>query len=204
MKDPAKNEAALNSFSLTGVIAGIEQQIKTLQLLIHQDVVGKMPTDFKLMVPKAILPEQIFPYVQGDTVMVEDALLYMKDSEVRLRIESMTQIRGTTASPGDFNTLSFSGKIVETKEEAGHLLVTVEQKVMDVFSTSLDFLIPKNVKMETLPKAGDIGLFKSAILYDKEGSFRARIDRPTYTVLYSPDIVMYMGTVEAKEAFARQ
>ena len=202
MKDPAKNPAFESSFSFTGTITGIRKEGKTMQLLIHQDVFsGRFPTEFKLIVPLGILLTEEFPYVKGDVVFIEDALFYMKDSEFRLRIEDMTQIRSTTAQPGEVNAFSFSGEIVDVSKEQGYMLAVLKQSVQDFFETSLELVIPDSVKLEKMPKKGDIGFIKSASLYDKEGSVRARIARPTYKVLYSPDVVMKLGTIEAKELF---
>lgn len=201
MKDPVRNPAFESSFSFTGTIASVSNAGKTMQLLIHQDAAGgRMPTDYKLIIPMSAVMTEEFPYVKGDTVLVEDALLYTKDSEVRLRIASMTQIRTTSAQPGELNSLSFSGEIVDVKEEAGYTLVQMKQTFEGIYTTSLEVVIPGSVKMD-MPKAGDIGFIKSAVLYEKSGVFRARISRPTYKVIYSPESVMFLGTIEAKEAF---
>ena len=201
MKDPSRNASLLSSFTFSGTITNIVKTDKVMQLTIRQDVCGKLRTDFKLLIPLAAVTTDEFPYVAGDTVLVRDALLYEKDSEVRLRISSMAQLSATTAHPGEFNALAFSGKIVETKKEDGGDIVVMEQDVLDLFNTRLEFLIAPGVKLEAGPKVGDIGLIHSALFYDKGGCFRARISRPTYLVLYTPDVVMNLGTIEAKEVF---
>lgn len=201
MKDPLKNPAFESSFSFTGTVAGVTRQGKIMRLLIHQDAAGgRMPTDYKLIIPLAAVMTEEFPYMKGDTVMVSDALLYTKNSEVRLRIASMEQIRSSSAQPGELNALSFSGEIVEVKEEAGCSIMLMKQTYADTYTTVLEVMIPRSVKMDA-PKAGDIGYIKSAILYEKNGVFRARLSRPTYKVIYSPDAVMFLGTVEAREKF---
>jgi len=201
MKDPSKNAEFCSSFSFTGTIARITENGKTMQLTIRHFAAGRFQTDFKLVIPKTSVETEAFPFVQGDVVYVDDALMYVKDSEVRLRIPDMRQIRATSAQPGEFNTLSFSGKIVEVKEEKGYKLVLMEQNVKDTFMTSLEVVIPSSVKLDPMPKAGDIGYISHALLYDKDGIYRARLSRPTYSILYTPDVVMDMGTIEAKEAF---
>lgn len=202
MKDPLRDPAFESSFSFTGTITGVKRNDKIMQIMIHQGVAnGRMPTEYKLIIPMAAVMTEEFPYTKGDTVMVEDALMYTKDSEVRFRIASMTQIRTTTAQPGELNALSYSGEIVEIKEEAGYILALMKQTYADTFTTTLEVMIPRSAKMDA-PKAGDIGFIKSAILYEKNGKFRAKVSRPTtYKVLYSPDAVMFLGTIEAKEKF---
>lgn len=202
MKDPLKNPSFESSFSFTGTITRVTEEGKTMQICIHQDAAGgRMPTDYKLIVPLSAVPTEDFPYMKGDTVMVEDALLYTKNSEVRLRITDMEQIRATTAHPGELNALSFSGEIIEVKEERGHIVAIMKQTYEGFFTTALEVVIPSSVKLDAPPKVGDIGYIKSAILYDKSGVFRAKMTRPTYKVLYTPDAVMCLGTIEAKELF---
>lgn len=201
MKDPARNPALISSFSFTGTIANIRKDGKTMQISINQNVAGRLPSDFRLILPLSAVTTDEFPYVQGDTVLVEDALLYEKEHEFRLRIEDMIQIRGTTADPGDVNTLSFSGTIVDVKEVTGYKLVYMEQSVMDHFRTTLEVMIPGSVGLDTQPKIGDIGFIKSAIFYEKNGTWRAKLVRSTYSILYTPDAVMDLGTIEARERF---
>lgn len=203
MKDPSRNPALDSSFSFTGTIVDVAKTGKIMQVMVQQDVAGRLPTDYKLIIPAAALGSETFPYTQGDTVMVLDALLYTKNAETRLRISSMDQLRSTTARPGELNTLSFSGEIVEIKEGQGYDLVYLKQTYEETYTTILEVLFPKSLleKMERQPKVGDIGYIKSAILYEKIGSFRAKISRPTYKCLYTPDVVMYLGTIEAKEKF---
>lgn len=202
MIDPLRNPAFESSFSFTGTITRVEKDAKTMHLLIHQDAAGgRMPTDYKLVIPLSAVLTEEFPYMKGDTVLVEDALLYTKASEIRLRISDMAQIRATTAQPWEVNALSYSGEIVEVKEEAGFDLVLMKQTYKETFTTTLEVMIPKSLKMEESPKAGDIGYIKSAVLYDKQGQLRAKITRPTYKILYTPDAVMCLGTIEAKELF---
>ena len=202
MKDPSRNPALEASFSFTGVITDIERVGKKMQVQVHQDAAEKFPTDYKLVIPLSALQNEEFPYAAGDTVMIQDALLYTKDSEIRLRTAFMDQVSATTAQQGELNALSFSGEIVEVKEEAGYTLVLMKQTYRDKYTTILEVIIPSSVRLEQPPKAGDIGYIRSAILYEKEGGYRAKITRNnTYKVLYSPDAVMCLGTIEAREKF---
>ena len=203
MKDPSRNPAFESSFTFTGTITDIKCSAKKMQVMIRQDVAGgRLPTDYNLVIPAASVQTEDFPYAKGDTVMVEDALLYEKDSEFRLRIETMDQIRATTAQPGELNSLSFSGQIVEVKAESGYKLLLMEQNVKDTFLTRLEVILLDSAENEIQPKVGDIGFIKSALFYEKDSSFRARLTRSfTYKVLYTPDVVMNLGTIEAKEKF---
>lgn len=202
MKDPCRNPELMSSFTFTGTIACVETSDKTLVLSIEHLAADRFLTDFKLIIPRASVGTEEFPFMPGEAVMVEDALVYEKDNEVRLRIADMSQIWVTTARPGEVNALSFSGKIVDIKEETGYNLVYLEQNVYDTFMTRIEVIVSDSVKMEYPPKVGDIGLITHALFYEKDGSFRAKLNRKAdYKVLYTPDVVMDMGTIEAKELF---
>lgn len=201
MKDPCRNKELCSSFSFTGTITEIKNLSNVLHLTISQNVAGRLPTGYRLVIPKAVFDEEEQPFMRGDTVMVQDAVLYERNSEFRVRIAEKSQIRATTAQPGELNALAFSGEIVDVREESGYLLILIEQNVADRFPSKLEVMIPKSVQLEHPPKVGDIGLIDNAILYEKDGLYRAKINRATYKILYTPDYVLDLGTIEAKETF---
>lgn len=200
IKDPCTDAEFINGFTFTGTITEIVSTAKTINLTIHQNVVKRIPTDYKLLIPLTALSDgEGFPYSQGDAVLVQDALVYENNGEIRLRINSLMQIK-LCNEEGLFNCLSFTGKIVEIKEEDRFKLVSMEQNVKDNFLTRIEVMILNNLTVYP-PKVGDIGFIYSALFYEKDGSYRAKIERPTYKCFYTPDIVMDMQTVEAKELF---
>ena len=200
MKDPSRNAEFCSSFTFTGTIVDIRRLNKALHLTVSQMVAGRMKTDYILIIPFDADSEE-FPYAPGDTVFVQDALLYEKNSEMRLRISEVSQIRATTAQSGELNALAFSGRIVEVRKEQNYSLVLFEQTVADRFPTRLEVLFPATVELEFPPKVGDIGYISYALFYEKDGLYRAKVDRSTYKRLYSPDFILDLGTIEAKEMF---
>lgn len=200
MKDPCRNTELVSSFSFTGIIARIETLSNVLHLTIEQTVAGRLPTSYRLVIPRSVFDDE-FPYSKGSTVMIQDAVVYERNSELRLRIADRSQISATTAAPGELNALAFSGEIIEVRKEQGYALVLFEQTVADRFPTRLEVMLPDTVELEHPPKVGDIGLVDHALLYEKDGLPRAKLTRPTYKVLYTPDYVLDLGTIDAKEAF---
>lgn len=200
MKDPSRNAELCSSFTFTGTIADIRRLSRALQLTISQMVAGRLKTDYILMIPFDAETDE-FLYAPGDTVLVQDAMLYEKNSEMRLRISDLSQIRATSAQPGELNALAFSGRIVEVREENNYSLAQFEQTVADRFPTKLEVMFPSSVELEFPPKVGDIGFISHALFYEKDGRYRAKVERPTYSRLYSPDYVLDLGTIEAKELF---
>lgn len=202
MRDPATSTDILSAFTFTGTISEIVKNPKIVCITVFQCVAGRLPTEYKVIIPVSALVDGEFPYIQGDTVLIQDALMYEKNAEVRFRIDSIEQMKSTSADPGTFNALSFTGKIVEIRKEKGCTLAVMEQNVRDHFKTSVEVMFLDSVEMDEKPKVGDIGFIHSALLYEKDGSYRARLGRPDlFKVLYTPDAVMCLGTVEAKEEF---
>lgn len=188
-----------SSFSFSGTITKLGRDKKSWHVLIHQNVAGKLPTDFRLVVQAT--KDADFPYEPGSRVYVEDALVYQKEGELRLKIDSLEQIALINQ---DINSLSFSGEVVDVKEEPRAYIVTLKQNVIDVFETKIDVLILKSFKLKEPPRIGDTGFIRSALLYEKDGSPRARIKRGSqYSVLYTPEDVLKLnlGAVDATEVF---
>ena len=196
-----KNPEFDNRFSFSGTITRIRKTKTCLHVTINQNVAGTMGTDFRLVVPHSALVESdSFPYAQGDTVLVQDAVLYEKANELRLRVSRPGQIK-PCSEQGLVNSLSFSGKIIDVKEEKSYLLVRLAQTVDQRFETGLEVLVTKSVGIR--PKPGEVGYVCAAIMYDKDGVYRAKIELPTqYKLLYSPDIIMSLGKTDASERFA--
>lgn len=189
-----------NRFSFSGRIARIKKAPTAYHVTISQNVAGMMPTEYCLVVPDKALTEEGFLFSEGESVFIQDATLYQKGSELRLRICRQSQMR-LCADEFVLNSLSFSGQIIENKEEKNCRMIKLKQTVDGRFETTLNVLVAKSV--EATLKPGEIGYIKSALLYEKDGAYRARIERSSqYSLLFSPDIVMELQRTEAKERFA--
>lgn len=201
IKDPCTDSSFRNGFTFSGTITDIVKSAKKLEITVHQIVAGRIPTDYKLLIPLTAIPDDSeFPYIQGDTVLVQDALVYEKNGEIRTRISSPLQIK-RCSDEGLLNSLSFTGKIVEVQEEARFKLVTMEQDVRETLKTRIEVMVLNTLSVYP-PKVGDIGFIWDALFYEKDGKYRAKLERDTYKCFYTPDIVMDMQTIEAKELFA--
>ena len=193
-----KNPEFDSCFTVTGKIASIRKAGRSLHLLVQQNVAGKLPTTFKVVYPAKAGPE--FSYRVGDTVLLQDMILYQKDGELRLKVPNIRLIRHCQEQDL-LNTLSFSGRVTDVTVNKAHRLIILQQTVADRFETTLEVLIPSSVPVPV--KKGDVGYIRSAFLYQKNGLFRAKIENESqYKCLYSPDKVNDLGTVEAKERFA--
>lgn len=196
-----KNPEFMNSFTFTGTITRIKETKSCLHVTINQNVADTMSTDFRLVVPFSALPDRQFLFSEGDIVLVQDAVMYEKANEMRLRVERPGQIR-VCSQQGLFNSLSFSGKIVELKKGGKNFdLMKIQQTVCGKYVTTLEVLVMDTVKAQ--PKQGEIICITSAMLYDKNGLYRAKIENPSeIKLLYSPDTVLFLGKTDAKERFA--
>lgn len=91
----------VNDVSVSGCVSEMTTANKggqTMLLHIEQLVLGKFPTTYKVVVPADILngmtedEVRLFPE-RGDFVLVQNALSYEKNGEMRLKIERPEQLQ---------------------------------------------------------------------------------------------------------------
>lgn len=89
-----------NSFHVSGIIVDVtKEKVGSLILWIEQDVCVKKErninckTIFPIFISKDLIGNTEERFLVGDEILIENGLVYAKNGQIRIKVESLSQIK---------------------------------------------------------------------------------------------------------------